>query len=913
MGRRNLLASIVLMVCEMASSQQIPGPRVLWEQAIDAGIHQQFAILTAVTTDDVGNVYATGKIDSRKGCTDLLTIKYGPGGNKLWEARYNSPTDDEEAGVFIGVDRHGNVYVAGTSTFQDSLNAAVGILIKYNTLGQEQWVKLIFRIAENRESWSAFAVDAEGNTYVTGHREIAGSDQSDYITRKINSSGEHEWETVYAGTAGRDDRASGITVDNLGNVYVTGVSGDTSSVNFRQAYATIKYAPNGTQLWMHRYLLPESASGRIDAISIDHTGRVAISGRTDYGIVAQTIQYDTFGNIEWENIGTNFASSLAHDSDGILYLAGTTNPGWQADNLLALKYKPAGEVDWRFIRPYPTSMSFESPILKLDQTHNVIVASSLGSIFYGERNGAFLIKLSPDGTPLWEAKPPASSMLWNLHPLQGIALDHSGNIAVITMVDTVSLEQNGIQSARALKYNPDGLLLWNRTESGDGISDGSIYAMEIDDHGNAYVTGSCRNIESGLDYFTARINPSGVVEWTATYDGPLSKTDFASFIALDGDGNVYVSGMSPAYETGVDYATIKYSPRGEQLWVARHTNTVNVWWEDRVHDLLVDPTGVYVAGSAGVVKYDHAGNILWSTAKPAFAIARDVYGNIYAINETELTKRTGNGSELWTSYSTYRDEVAVDGYGDVYISRNGGGIKKFDANGHVLWGRSYGSKRILFDENSNVYLADFHRATKLTPAGTLVYSTATDFETVGDLALDNRGFLYVTGNTYLGSNWDSNTIKVSPTGSVEWITPANTAFGYRTFGVRATNQGEIIVAGQTIRSDMSAFPSITKLTEVVSDVVGENDNMPLTDGLSSNYPNPFNPKTNIGFRISRSGHVSLKVFDMLGREVAQLVNRELEPGNHTVSWNANAMASGVYFYTLSTNGVIETRRMMLLR
>ncbi len=83
--------------------------------------------------------------------------------------------------------------------------------------------------------------------------------------------------------------------------------------------------------------------------------------------------------------------------------------------------------------------------------------------------------------------------------------------------------------------------------------------------------------------------------------------------------------------------------------------------------------------------------------------------------------------------------------------------------------------------------------------------------------------------------------------------------------------------------------------------------------LYQNYPNPFNPSTVIKFSVERKGDVSLKVFDLLGREVATLVREALSGGSYVVEWDASALATGVYFYRLMSGRRIETRRMLLLR
>jgi hypothetical protein len=102
----------------------------------------------------------------------------------------------------------------------------------------------------------------------------------------------------------------------------------------------------------------------------------------------------------------------------------------------------------------------------------------------------------------------------------------------------------------------------------------------------------------------------------------------------------------------------------------------------------------------------------------------------------------------------------------------------------------------------------------------------------------------------------------------------------------------------------------------VTDVTEEN-NIPGEFTLYQNYPNPFNPVTNIGFRISDYGFVSLKVYDVLGSEVATLVNEEKEPGTYKVEFNTSSIklipSSGMYFYTLKVGKYSETKKMILLK
>lgn len=98
-----------------------------------------------------------------------------------------------------------------------------------------------------------------------------------------------------------------------------------------------------------------------------------------------------------------------------------------------------------------------------------------------------------------------------------------------------------------------------------------------------------------------------------------------------------------------------------------------------------------------------------------------------------------------------------------------------------------------------------------------------------------------------------------------------------------------------------------------SNVVEVVFNLPAQFSLEQNFPNPFNPSTTINFSIPESGNVLLKIYDMLGRESAVLINETKTAGNYSIKFDAENLSSGIYFYTLKANGMTETKKMFLIR
>ena len=115
--------------------------------------------------------------------------------------------------------------------------------------------------------------------------------------------------------------------------------------------------------------------------------------------------------------------------------------------------------------------------------------------------------------------------------------------------------------------------------------------------------------------------------------------------------------------------------------------------------------------------------------------------------------------------------------------------------------------------------------------------------------------------------------------------------------------------GDTTVSDISAGPFAIGSPSGF----GPDGRFPGAFALLQNYPNPFNPETRIQFTIAARGHTTLKVFDMLGREVAVLVDEVQGPGSHEARWNSGQAASGVYLYRLTSGAETQTRRMMVLK
>lgn len=130
-------------------------------------------------------------------------------------------------------------------------------------------------------------------------------------------------------------------------------------------------------------------------------------------------------------------------------------------------------------------------------------------------------------------------------------------------------------------------------------------------------------------------------------------------------------------------------------------------------------------------------------------------------------------------------------------------------------------------------------------------------------------------------------------------------------GLYRMNRDTLKLVGTTLKN---AYAPYYNIGGMVTDL-GEDVNllMPLEYNLEQNYPNPFNPETEIKFDIMNSGFVSLKVYDILGNLVSELINKEMNAGSYKVNFNAANFASGVYIYKLQSGDFISSKKMLLLK
>jgi uncharacterized delta-60 repeat protein len=339
---RNYLSILIFLLLPFWVYTQ---PTLEWEARYN-GQANNSDYATAMCTDIFSNIYVTGRSAGANNFNDIVTVKYNSSGDSLWTKIYNGPSNFSDEALAITTDNAGNVYVCGKSFSISGLDDF--ITIKYNSTGVEQWIRIYG--GNLNDMADALTVDVFGNVYVTGGS--SGTNGFDYATIKYNSMGDSVWVRRYNAISGNSsDIASSIAVDNTGNIYVTGTSWGGSS---NYDIATIKYNPMGIQQWVRRYNGIANGSDRGNMLILDQTGNIFVTGSSTgiHGFDFVTIKYNSSGDSLWVKRynGTgnedDRANAICIDNSGNVYVTGESwGIGTFAD-YLTIKYNSSGDSLW---------------------------------------------------------------------------------------------------------------------------------------------------------------------------------------------------------------------------------------------------------------------------------------------------------------------------------------------------------------------------------------------------------------------------------------------------------------------------------------------------------------------------------------------------------------------------------------
>jgi hypothetical protein len=672
-------------------------------------------IIWSLALDASGNSYITGQfgdvVDFDPGAgtqnltasgLDIFVAKYNASGNYVWAKGMGGTGNDN--GYAVAVDASGNSYITGYFSGTADLDPGAGVqniistgyndifLAKYDALGNYVWAKSIG--GANNDQGAGLAIDAAGNSYVTGFytgpfpvdfdpaagtQNLLTPSGTDIFVAKYDGAGNYVWAKGIGGTF--PDEGTYVAIDASGRIYSAGVFGAT--VDFDPGAGTVSFTAglntvSGFVLQLNNagnYVWAKAIGGfsslgsyeQGDGIKVDASGNSYVTGYFagtvdfDPGPATQHLtsagyydiflaKYDASGNYLWAKkmggtTGNDMGSGLAVDASGNCYIVGhfyntvDFDPGAGTQNLSA-----AGNSDI-FLAKY-------------DASGNYVWAKSMGST--GADTG------------------------------YAVAIDASGNSYITgTFIGTVDFDPGvGTQDLSAAggrdiylaKYDGAGSYVW--AKSMGGSTNDVAYGVAIDAAGNSYITGSfmgtadfdpgagTQNLSAagGADIFLAKYNASGNYVWAKSMNGASSEVCYS--VAVDASGNSYITGHYAGtvdFDPGTGTSNLtavgnndgflaKYDATGNYVW-ARSIGSVNL---DQGYEVAVDASGnSYVTGSfSGTVDFDHGPGTRYVSSNSL---------NIF------LAKYDASGNNLWANSmgGEFIDEgyaLAVDGSGYVYIT-----------------------------------------------------------------------------------------------------------------------------------------------------------------------------------------------------------------------------------------------------
>lgn len=502
-----------------------------------------------------------------------------------------------------------------------------------------------------------------------------------------------------------------------------------------------------------------------------------------------------------------------------------------------------------------------------------------------------------------------------------VAFDNLGN-SYLTGYGQSSGFQEDILT---VKCNSDGTAEWTKAYNGPQNDSDRPEAIFVDEQGNVYVTATSQFTANSYKIVTMKYSPAGSLLWRTAYDSLGQSDSRAEDIYVDNNGNVLVTRWISQLNNGYyDMVTIKMNNNGNVLDFAYFGQTTNA--DDFGKKIISDINGnIFVGGDsfrnvtfgreAIIIKYNSSLDTSWvvrvngndnSFNEFTFDLELDGNGNLYVLcrlqnspgfTDFAVLKINSNGGVVWrvefdeAGGQDIPEAMTMDDNGNIFVTgrvrRAGGGgyndfvIIRYNNDGVEQW-KSY------YDGPQNL-----------------------DYDPI-DIVLDQNGNIFVCGESNRdGFAFQFIVVKYNPKGNFEWEYVYEGNVEGKALSVSPDNNGYVYAAGEAKNSSGNLDLFAVKLSKTS----GVNDDGSSVNSfqLFQNYPNPFNPITRIQYQVPGILHVTLKIYDVLGNEVAILVNQEQAAGLYEVDFKGNGLTSGIYFYTLNAGSLTQTKKLVLLK
>lgn len=533
-----------------------------------------------------------------------------------------------------------------------------------------------------QEQPHAIATDDSGNTYITGMGTLVPNGCS-YLTIKIDPAGRTRWVARYnTETPMTSHSATGIVVDNNGNVMVTGTSEGASGTD---DIATVTYDQNGMQLWAARY---DGISGGDDTavgIALDSAGFIYVAGSTigrNESADVIVLKYHPDGAQVWSAHydGSDHLDDLAQamattPSGDIVVIAQSDNARGDSD-YLTICFDSTGALRWAARHDRGPGYDEHVSAVAANGRGNVYVTGWGQNKNSGTSSETVTISYSPSGSQRWLARycAPNNGRMWPY----AIAVDSREDVIV-----TGQHEGSGHPNLGTIAYDSLGNQRWIDLYDGPAMDYDAGRDVTISEDGSVYVAGESRgtggNWAAQDDFVTIQFTRDGVRQWVRRYNGPAGGYDQGVHCILDRAMNLTVAGRSERATNENDIAVVRYDRLGTEQWVTRYNG------DGSSHALptavSTDANGnIYLLGLSSrsgswydmaLCKFDRDGVLHWSKTFELTPGGYDGFSFLAVDHEGSVVVC----GECDAPNSLYRDIVTI----------------KFDSTGNQLWVRTYNS------------------------------------------------------------------------------------------------------------------------------------------------------------------------------------------------------------------------------
>ena len=562
-----------------------------------------------------------------------------------------------------------------------------------------------------------------------------------------------------------------------------------------------------------------------------------------------------------------------------------------------------------------------------------------GTIYMTDENGSNGFYKSTNNGATWTAS-------GNLANPANLTLDSSGNLYVYMSLSSTS------------KKSTDGGTTWTTLTSMPGTKmtvskEGHLYAISGSDVYKSTNGGSAwrKTLTSTavIQHTGINFSPDGTL-WVGSYECASYSLDTgATWVKVD-------SGINRSRKQVFSITNFVYGPKGEVFALS----------SAGIYKLSVDKKywqgiGLPTSTVRGVCAYK---NELWATGTNGIMLSTDkgatwVFRNlqtysesgrinvndtaVFVVNPSKKVSYSKDHGLIWTDIVTGIESETVS---DFYFARNGdllasttSGIFKWTKTGWVKKATTTNNTRMTKTSTGTLLALGGSKGLLRSTDNGDTWDTTQTITNIKAIAGDSSGNFYAgvayTGDIYKSADGGktfaryltlpiggTNAIVVDKSGNIFVIPTSNairkmrdsvitTIDGYSASGsgygdVCFDADGYLYVGTSGDGMLISNNPTLTAVQE-------ESREMPEKYVLSQNYPNPFNPTTNIEFQIPNGGFVTLKVFDLLGKQVRTLLNTAMNAGSYRVTFDGNGLSSGMYFYRLQCGNFSSTKKLLLAK